>query len=458
MKPCIMVIDDEKNYLVLLKTLLEDEGYEIVTFSDPEIALSFLEDSDVDVIITDVRMPNISGQELLERVKKKYPHIPVIIMTAYGTVDGAVEAMKCGAFDYITKPFSNDELLLTVQKAVRLSFAEKQNLALKKVLQEKHSPYNIVGKSKVIQDILELVQQVSQSDSNVLITGESGTGKELIAKTIHFSSKRKDGPFVAVNCAALNPNLLESELFGHEKGSFTGATHSKRGRFELAHKGTLFLDEIGELPLELQAKLLRFIQERSFERVGGTTSIKVDVRIIAATNKDLKQAVEKKEFREDLYYRLNVVNIHMPPLRERVEDIPLLAAHFLKIYSEKNQKNIKGFTSKAMDLLISYRWPGNVRELENVIERAVVLCKKELIDIEDLPPELKEEEHFKSVIDLLPHEINLNETLEKIEAALIKRALVKSNFIQSKAAKMLGISKSLLQYKLKKYKITPTHQ
>ncbi len=457
MKPKIMVIDDEKNYLILLETLLTDEGYEVLTFSDPELALAFLDEDEVDVIITDVRMPNLSGQEVLEIIKKKHPHIPVIIMTAYGTVDGAVEAMKCGAFDYLNKPFSNDELLLTVQKAVKLSFAEKQNLILKKALWEKHDIKNIVGKSKAIRDVLDIVKRVAQSDINVLITGESGTGKELIAKSIHYLSNRKDGPFVVVNCGALNPNLLESELFGHEKGSFTGATYTKKGRFELAHKGTLFLDEIGELPVELQVKLLRFIQEKNFERVGGTEPIKVDVRIIAATNKDLKEAVKNKEFREDLYYRLNVVNIHLPPLRERPEDIPLLAAHFLKIYSEKNKKKIKGFTSKAMEFLMYYKWPGNVRELENVIERAVVLCQKDVIDYEDLPSELKnEEEHFKTILDFLPPEINLNQTLEKLEAALIKRALVKSNFVQSQAAKMLGISKSLLQYKLKKYNILKT--
>ncbi len=454
MKPCILVIDDEKNYLVLLETLLVDEDYEVITFQDPEMALSFLEDSEVDVIITDVRMPGISGQELLERVRKLYPHIPVIIMTAYGSIDGAVEAMKCGAFDYINKPFSNDDLLLRVQKAVKLSFAEKQNVILRKALQKRHGLKSIIGKSKAILDVLDLVERVAQSDTNVLITGESGTGKELIAKTIHYISNRRNNSFVAVNCMALNPNLLESELFGHEKGSFTGASYTKRGRFELAHKGTLFLDEVGELSLELQVKLLRVLQEKSFERVGGTTPIKVDIRIIAATNKDLKEAVKKKEFREDLYYRLNVVNIHIPPLRERPEDIPLLAAHFLKLYSKKNKKVIKGFTTRAMEFLLSYKWPGNVRELENIIERAVVLCRKEEIDYDDLPSEVKEEENqFRAVIDLLPVEINLNRTLEKIEAALIKKALVKSNFVQSKAAEMLGISKSLFQYKLKKYNI-----
>jgi two-component system NtrC family response regulator len=306
-----------------------------------------------------------------------------------------------------------------------------------------------------IRKVLSLVQKVAITNANVLISGESGTGKELIAEAIHFKSSRKDEPFIAINCTALNPGVLESELFGHEKGSFTGAIAQKRGKFELAHKGTIFLDEIGEFPLELQPKLLRVIQEHSFERVGGIKTIKSDFRVIAATNKNLKQEVEQGRFREDLYYRLNVVNIHIPPLRERTEDIPLLAAHFLKKFSTQNKKNINGFTPEAMQLLTAYHWPGNVRQLENIIESAVVLSQSDTIGIRDLPAEIKDESRqFKSAVDMLPDNINLSEALEKIEAALIKRALVKSNFIQVKAAKMLGISKSLLQYKLKKYNIS----
>jgi two-component system NtrC family response regulator len=451
----ILVIDDEQNYLLLLETLLAEESYSVTTLKDPELALEYLVESDVDVVITDMKMPKVSGQDILEHIKKNYPHIPVLIMTAYGSIDGAVQAMRCGAFDYIAKPFSNDELLLSVHKAVKMSEAEQQNRLLRQSLQDRHGTHNIIGRSQGVRQILDLVARVAPSTSNVLITGESGTGKELIAKALHYASNRKDGPFISVNCMALNPGVMESELFGHEKGSFTGAVVKKRGRFELAHTGTLFLDEIGELSFDTQVKLLRVIQEHSFERVGGSESIQVDIRLVAATNKDLHQEVESGRFREDLFYRLNVVNIHIPPLRERVEDIPLLAAHFLQAFSQENQKQVKGFEPEVLQALTAYHWPGNVRQLENVIERCVVLAQGESIRMEDLPAELKEEStQFKSAADLLPTEIDLGDTLEKIEAALIRRALARSNFIQVKAAESLGISKSLLQYKLKKYNIS----
>ncbi|WP_027370847.1 sigma-54-dependent transcriptional regulator [Desulfovermiculus halophilus] len=451
----ILVIDDEQNYLLLLDTLLADEGYSLTTLQDPELALEYLVESDVDVVITDMKMPRVSGQDVLEHIKKNYPHIPVLIMTAYGSIDGAVQAMRCGAFDYIAKPFSNDELLLSVHKAVKMSEAEQQNRLLRQSLQEKHGSHNIIGRSQGVRQILDLVARVAPSTSNVLITGESGTGKELIAKALHYGSNRQNGPFISVNCMALNPGVMESELFGHEKGSFTGATVKKRGRFELAHTGTLFLDEIGELSFDTQVKLLRVIQEHSFERVGGSESIHVDIRLVAATNKDLQQEVEEGRFREDLFYRLNVVNIHIPPLRERVEDIPLLAAHFLHTFSQENNKDVQGFSPQAMQALTAYHWPGNVRQLENIVERCVVLARGATIGLEDLPAEFKEEStQYKSAADLLPTEINLGETLEKIEAALIRRALVRSNFVQVKAAETLGISKSLLQYKLKKYNIS----
>ncbi|MDZ7761849.1 MAG: sigma-54 dependent transcriptional regulator [Desulfovermiculus sp.] len=451
----ILVIDDEQNYLLLLETLLAEEGYSVTTLQDPELALEYLVESDVDVIITDMKMPKVTGQDILEHIKKKYPYIPVLIMTAYGSIDGAVQAMRCGAFDYIAKPFSNDELLLSVHKAVKMSEAEQQNRLLRQSLQDRHGTHNIIGRSQGVRQILDLVTRVAPSTSNVLITGESGTGKELIAKALHYASNRKDGPFISVNCMALNPGVMESELFGHEKGSFTGAVVKKRGRFELAHAGTLFLDEIGELSFDTQVKLLRVIQEHSFERVGGSESIQVDIRLVAATNKDLNQEVDQGRFREDLFYRLNVVNIHIPPLRERVEDIPLLAANFLQAFSQENQKQVQGFEPEVLQALNAYHWPGNVRQLENVIERCVVLARGETITMEDLPAELKEEStQFKSAADLLPTEINLGDTLEKIEAALIRRALARSNFIQVKAAESLGISKSLLQYKLKKYNIS----
>jgi two-component system NtrC family response regulator len=450
----ILIIDDEKNYLLILEAILEEEGYTVIALSDPVMAMTYLEESEVDVVITDMKMPGMTGQEVLESVRKTHPHIPVMIMTAFGTIDKAVEAMKGGAFDYITKPFSNDEILLSVRKALKLSHAERQNRLLRESLAEKFGKETILGNSKGIQDVLALAGKVAPTRSNVLITGESGTGKELVARAIHISSDRKDMPFVSVNCMSLNPGVLESELFGHEKGSFTGAMALKRGRFELAQGGTLFLDEIGELSLEMQVKLLRVLQERVIERVGGTETIPVDFRLVAATNKNLQEEIVAGRFREDLFYRLNVVNIHLPPLRERREDIPILASHFLRKFSLENNREVHGFTPGAIDYLSAYEWPGNVRQLENVIERCVVLSNRDVIDVEDLPPELRDEEmQFKSAVDLLPLKINLSETLEKIEAALIRRAMVHSGFVQVKTAEMLDVSKSLLQYKLKKYKI-----
>jgi two-component system NtrC family response regulator len=451
----ILVIDDEQNYLYLLEALLSDEGYHITPIQDPQLALDYLEESEVDVVITDMKMPGVSGQKILEHVRKNYPHVPVLIMTAYGSIDGAVEAMKCGAFDYISKPFSNSDLLLSVSKAARMSEAERTNKLLQESLEARFGLHKVVGRSKPMREVLDLVERVAASSSNVLITGESGTGKEIIAQALHFASPRKNGPFTSVNCMALTPGVLESELFGHEKGSFTGAVAQKRGRFEAAHKGSLFLDEVGELSMDLQVKLLRVLQEHSFERVGGTKPISVDIRLIAATNKDLKEAVQQGRFREDLFYRLNVIHIHIPPLRERAEDIPLLAAHFLQQFARENEKDVTGFSPEAMQALSAYDWPGNVRQLENVVESSVVLARSEHIGYEDLPDELKDESaQFKSAADMLPTEVDLSDTLEKIESALIRRALVRSNFVQVRAAQMLGISKSLLQYKLKKYNIS----
>jgi two-component system NtrC family response regulator len=360
-----------------------------------------------------------------------------------------------GAFDYITKPFANDELLLSVANAVELSKTRQQYRILQESLEERYALHQIIGKSKAMRSVLGMVDKAAPSRSTVLITGDSGTGKELVARAIHFASPRKDGPFVSVNCMALNPGVLESELFGHEKGSFTGAVARRRGRFELADGGTLFLDEIGELTAELQVKLLRVLQERTFERVGGGGEIEVDIRVVAATNADLAKAVEQGDFREDLYYRLNVIQIHMPSLGERREDIPLLATHFLNKYAEENDKRVTGFAPEAMDYLSGYDWPGNVRQLQNVVERCVVMASGETISVEDLPPEIKDEEsQFKGAVDLLPSRLNLADTLEKIEAQLVRRALAKNDFVQVKAAEALGISKSLLQYKLKKYNIT----
>lgn len=451
----ILVIDDEKNYLLVLEALLTDAGYTVTPLNDPETALAFLEESEVDVIITDMKMPRVTGREVLERVKKQWPYIPVCIMTAFGSIEGAVDVMKYGAFDYITKPFSNDELLLSVQNAAELARVHRQYRTLRANLEDRYGTHQIIGRSKAIREVLGMVDRAAPSRSTVLITGESGTGKELVARAIHFSSPRNNGPFVSVNCMALNPGVLESELFGHEKGSFTGAMAMRRGRFEQADSGTLFLDEIGELTSELQVKLLRVLQERRFERVGGSDEIEVDIRVVAATNKDLQKEVEAGNFREDLYYRLNVVHIALPPLRERREDIPLLVGHFVDKLARDNGMQPKPFAPEAMDYLSGYEWPGNIRQLQNVVERCLVLVAAETISVDDLPPEIRDEEsQLKSAVDLLPVRLDLADTLEKIEAALIRRALVRAEFVQVKAAELLGISKSLLQYKLKKYGIT----
>ncbi len=453
-KSRILILDDEKNYLLVLEALLSDAGYAVTPINDPEMAVSYLEEAEVDVVITDMKMPKMSGLEVLQHVKRNSPSIPVLIMTAFGSIESAVEVMKYGAFDYITKPFANDELLLSVHNAVELSRAHQQYRILQESLEERYSTHQIIGKSPAMRETLSIVDRVSASRSTVLITGESGTGKELVARAIHFSSPRKDEPFVAVNCMAFNAGVLESELFGHEKGSFTGAVAMRRGRFEQADRGTLFLDEIGELPSDLQVKLLRVLQERVFERVGGTEPVKVDIRIVAATNKDLAKMVEEGSFREDLFYRLNVVQIHIPPLRERREDIPLLVSHFIAQIASENGIPPKSFTQEAQNYLSGYEWPGNIRQLQNVIERCMVMIPRDVIDVEDLPPEIRDEEsQFKSAVDLLPVELNLADTLDKIEAALIRRALVRSDFVQAHAADLLGISRSLMQYKLKKYNI-----
>ena len=450
----VLILDDERNYLLILEALLSDAGYAVTALDDPEMGLAYLEESEVDLVITDMKMPKMTGQQVLEHVKKSYPHVPVIIMTAFGSIEAAVEAMRVGAFDYVTKPFANDELMLTVGKAAQFAKTQRENIFLRQSLEERYAVHQVIGRSKAMGQVLELVDRAAPSRYTVLIMGESGTGKELIAKAIHYASPRKDQPFVTVNCMALSAGVLESELFGHEKGSFTGAVARRRGRFEMAHGGTLLLDEIGELSHDLQVKLLRVLQERTFERVGGTESVEVDIRVVAATNKNLQDCVAAGTFREDLFYRLNVVRIDMPALRERREDVPLLASHFLRKYASENEKSVQGFTTEAMDALTGYEWPGNVRQLQNVVERCVVLASGELIGVDDLPAELRDEDtQYKSAVDLLPVQLNLSDTLEKIEAALVRRALARTDFVQVKAAEMLGISKSLLQYKLKKYTI-----
>ena len=452
----ILIIDDEKNYLLVLQTLLEDEGYTVTALSDPETALAFLQESEVDVVVTDMKMPRITGLDVLERVKKQWPYIPVLIMTAFGTLESAVETMKYGAFDYITKPFSNDELLLSIHNAVELAQAHREYKLLQEAMQERFGLHTIIGRSAGISQVKLMVERAAPGRTTVLITGESGTGKELVARAVHLGSPRKDKPFVVVECAALTGDALEKELFGQETASSAGTPAIRRGRVEQADGGTLFLDDMAALTPDLQVKLLRLLQDRRFERVGGSTPIEVDVRFVMATNTDLAKKVEEGTFREDLYYRVNVVQIHLPPLRERREDIPLLVAHFVaKFTADNNMKQQKSFSTQALNYLTGYDWPGNIRQLENVVESCMVLVPGNVIEEENLPAEIRDEEsQFKSAVDLLPVQLDLADTLQKIEAALIRRALVRADLVQVKAAELLNISKSLLQYKLKKYGIT----
>jgi len=454
----ILIVDDEKNYLLVLSALLEEEGYEVLTTASSLEALEILKASDVDLVLTDMKMPGMDGIELLEQIKTRDAELPVIMMTAHGTVDKAVEAMQKGAYSYLMKPFDNERLTLFVKKAVATFKVVKENRRLRDAVESQYQFGNIIGKSKAMRDVFQLIQKVAPSNATVLIEGESGTGKELVAKSIHFNSPRRDNPFVAVNCSALAESLLESELFGHERGAFTGAVSSKKGRFELAHAGTLFLDEIGELSANLQVKLLRVLQDKSFERVGGVRSIAVDIRVIAATNKNLGQEMRAGRFREDLYYRLNVVHIAIPPLRDRPEDIRLLVNHFLKKYAaeRKSAVPVRGLAQEVDRLFYDYSWPGNVRELENVIERVMILCPHEIITGADLPRGFKSSLDNALHLDGIPVNAGLYETLEMVEKTMIERALKMANNVQSHAAAILGIGKSGLNQKIKKYNLETT--
>ncbi len=385
----ILIVDDEKNYLLVLEDLLSEEGYQVLTADSAGDALAVVESHELDVVLTDMKMPGMDGMALLDRIHTMRPNLPIVMMTAYGTVEKAVEAMRKGAFDYILKPFENEELKVTIQKAVRHYQLVRQNRYLTEELQGRYRFSNIIGKSAPMQRIFELIEKVAPTRATVLITGESGTGKELIARAIHFNSTRGDAPFITVNCGALPETLLESELFGHEKGSFSGAVNQRKGRFELAHEGTLFLDEISEMSTPLQVKLLRVLQEMEFERVGGTQTLKVDVRIVAASNRDLKVETAAGRFRSDLFYRLNVVRIHLPPLRERKDDIILLVNHFVVKHSQSAEPSRIMVEPEALRSLIDYPWPGNVRELENVIERAIILSNGNRITVKDLPHEIR---------------------------------------------------------------------
>ena len=455
----ILIVDDEKNYPLILSAVLEEENFETLTANSGRKALEVLDNSDVDLVLTDMKMPGMDGIELLEHIKTKNPELPVIMMTAHGTVDKAVEAMQKGAYSYILKPFENDRLILYVKKATAVYEVMKDNRRLRDDMESRYSFGNLIGKSKCMQDVFTTIKKVARSTATVLIEGESGTGKELVAKSIHFNSPRRDRPFIAVNCCALTESLLESELFGHEKGSFTGAVAMKKGRFELADSGTLFLDEIGELPQNLQVKLLRVLQEKTIERVGGGKPITVNIRILVATNKNLKQEVQKGRFREDLFFRLNVVNLILPPLRKRPEDLQILTKHFIAKYTDKLDIDMPGKTvDKEVERFFhDYRWPGNVRELENVIERALIMCPGNTITSADLPRDLKDGIQYK-IVEEIPGNAKLYETLSTIEKKMILRSLKITNNVQSHAAALLGIGKSGLNQKIKKYNLKITDE
>jgi two-component system, NtrC family, response regulator HydG len=448
----ILVVDDDHAHRTMLRTLLKGWGYSVDETDDGSTAIDMVNEGPYDLILMDIRMIRVSGLEALVEIKAVNPAIPIIIMTAYSSVESAVEALKNGAYDYLTKPLDFDELKIAISRAMDHRRLREENRLLRKDLGRLDN-HDLTGRSQAMVALLETVAQVAPSEATVLITGESGSGKEVIAGAIHSNSLRSQGPFIKLNCAAITETLLESELFGHEKGSFTGAYRKKEGRFRQAHGGSLFLDEVSEMSLGMQAKLLRVLQEKEFTRVGGEEVLKVDVRVIAATNRDLQKEIEAKRFREDLYYRLNVVNLKVPPLRDRKEDIPLLAQHFLKIFSEKNQKAIKGFTPRAMDRLIRFKWPGNVRELMNAVERGVVLTRTDYIDEMDIPF-FKEDETGDNAP--LLKETSANIPLEEVEKSTILNMLESTDGNKSEAARRLGITRRTLHQKLKKYGVMAT--
>ena len=452
----ILIVDDEKNYPKIIGELLDEEGYSSLTAASGMEALDILNTELVDLVLTDVKMPGISGIKLLEKIKGINPDIPVIIMTAYGSVEKAVEAMHKGAYTFILKPFENQALIAHIAKAISVYKIVQENSILREAISSRYSFDNIIGKSRPMQEIYEIIKKVAPANASVLIEGESGTGKELVARSIHYNSLRKNSPLVTVNCSAFAETLLESELFGHEKGAFTGAETMKKGRFELSDSGTLFLDEIGELPISLQVKLLRVLQEKTVERVGGTKAIPVDFRLIAATNKNLEEEVNNGNFREDLYYRLNVVKTVIPPLRERPEDIPLLIKHFFDKYKTETKaagSTISEISPEAVKVLCDYQWKGNVRELENTIERSMILSSGEVINPSDLPRQVRQQTSSMLDLDGIPGDVGLAEALAAVEKRMIQRAMRLSGNVQTKAAQLLGIGKSGLNQKLKKFNL-----
>jgi two-component system response regulator HydG len=450
MSPKILVVDDDMSHRKMIDTVLSAEGYTVFQADDGDTAVKEVEKQFFDLIIMDLRMKRMDGVTALHEVKKISPALPVIIMTAYASVKTAVDTLKLGAYDYLTKPVESEELKIIVDKVLHHQQLEQENLFLKERLNKKFNFSNIIASSEAMSKLFHAITLAAPTEATVLITGESGTGKELIANAIHENSLRYDKTFIKINCAALPENLLESELFGHKKGAFTGAESNKKGRFHLADKGSIFLDEITEMSLTTQVKLLRVLQEREFDPLGSIETIKVDTRIIAVTNKDLETAVKEGKFREDLYFRMNVINVKVPPLRDRKEDIPVLADFFLKKYSEKNQILIKGFVPKSMDLLMRYNWPGNVRELENVIERAVIMSRGEMITAAEFPDVFRElDVNADDKVNWLPS----GKSLKEIEKQMILQTLEESDGNRTHAADILGISRRTLQIKLKEYGI-----
>lgn len=448
-KPRLMVVDDESGHRQMIRAVMEDEGYQVYEAENGRKCLDLLKKNPVDVILLDMKMPVLDGMGTLEEIKKSKPAPPVIMLTAFGSVGSAVESMKTGAFDYLTKPADIEELKVVVKKAYNYSLLTRENTQLKSKLGKLQESARIIGQSRAIHQVMELVEQVAPSEANVLILGESGTGKELVARALHDASARRDGPLVKVNCAALPEDLLESELFGYYKGAFTGAVRDKPGRFQLAEKGTLFLDEIGDLPLHLQAKILRALQERVVEPLGSVREEMVDVRLLAATNKDLGSGVESGTFRQDLYFRLNVLEIRIPPLREHLEDIPLLVNHFIRVLGKKNRKQVRGVDRNFLEALGKYHWPGNVRELENVVERAIILSRSDVLEASDLPAAIIESGFTDK--DNEAGEVLKDDYLMEGEKEALIRALRDNRGHREKTAESLGISRRSLQYKLKKH-------
>jgi putative PEP-CTERM system response regulator len=453
----VLIVDDEVGARESLKMILKND-YEVFLAKDAEEAFLQIEKNPPDVILLDIILPDSNGLKVLEIIKQKEPDPIVIMITATKTVKTAVEAMKLGAYDYVTKPFDIDELRLIVSRALSTKALQKEVQFLREEVDKSFSFGNMIGRSKGMKEIFKVIKQIADSKATVLIMGESGTGKELISRAIHYNSNRKHYPFVTINCAAIPETLIESELFGHEKGAFTNAIEKKLGRVEVANQGTLFLDEIGELSLTTQAKMLRFLEEKEFNRVGGSKTIKVDVRLITATNRDLTQLLKKGEFRKDLFYRINVVPIVIPPLRQRKEDIPLLCDHFIKKFNDENNNNVKGISKEALELIVGYEWPGNVRELENLIERIIALTSNEYIQADEIPFSLMSMSKINELKEsILSGKVSFSKAEEEFEKEIILEALKKTNYVLSRTAEMLGISRRILKYKIDKLSINQNY-